>query len=207
MFPFFNKDFFKSVLNGQKELEMKAPNGAVYRFSTNVIDDKAFNDFRKKLEEAAQNNDQAAFDQAWNEFTAKNQLMPNIESEWKKFHDGIEQFFQETSPFFNKGHFPFLNDPFFAEPKMLTEESLDKQIEQYQEKIEELQNKKNNMDVEKRKLKLKEEITNKKKSIDAKLDEFGKNLDNDEMKKKLMEEMTNLNAEIKQLENDLQNIS
>lgn len=207
MFPFFNKDFFKSVLNGQKELEMKAPNGAVYRFSTNAIDDKAFNDFRKKLEEAAKNNDQAAFDQAWNEFTAKNQMMPNIESELIKFHDGIEQFFQETRPFFNKGHFPFLNDPYFAEPKALTEESLDKQIEQYQQKIEELQNKKNNMDSEKRKFQLKEAITNKKKSIDAKLDEFGKNLDNDEMKKKLTEEMTNLNAEIKQLENDLQNLS
>ena len=66
------------------------------------------------------------------------------------------------------------------------------------QKIEELQNKKNNMDTEKRKLQLKEEINNKKNSIDVKLDEFAKNLDNDEMKKKLTEEMTNLNAEIKQ---------
>ena len=54
------------------------------------------------------------------------------------------------------------------------------------------------MDTEKRKLQLKEEIDNKKNSIDAKLDEFAKNLDNDEMKKKLTEEMTILNAEIKQ---------
>ena len=62
------------------------------------------------------------------------------------------------------------------------------------------------MDTEKRKLQMKEEITNKKNSIDAKLDEFAKNLDNDEMKKKLTDEMTNLNEEIKQLENELQNL-
>ena len=63
------------------------------------------------------------------------------------------------------------------------------------------------MDTEKIKLQIKEEITNKKNSIDAKLDEFAKNLDNDEMKKKLTDEMTNLNEEIKQLENELQNLS
>ncbi|MBB6444142.1 hypothetical protein [Bacillus benzoevorans] len=207
MFPFFNKDFFKSMLNGQKELELKAPNGAVYRFSTNAIDDKTFDDFRKKLEEAAKNNDQAAFEQIWNEFAAQNQLIPNIESEFKKFHQGIEQFFQETTPFFGKSQFSLLNEPFFSEPKALTEESIDKHIEHYQQKIEELQNKKNNMDVEKRKLQIKEEILAKKKNIDAKLDEFAKNLDHDEMKKKLTEEMTSLNEEIKQLENELQNLS
>ena len=38
----------------------------------------------------------------------------------------FEQFFQETGPFFNKGDFSLLNDPFFAEPKTLTEESIDK---------------------------------------------------------------------------------
>ena len=70
-------------------------------------------------------------------------------------------------------------------------------IEQHRQKIEELQNKKNNMDTEKRKLQIKEEIENKKNSIDVKLDEFAKNLDNDEMKKKLTEEMTSLNEEIK----------
>jgi DNA repair exonuclease SbcCD ATPase subunit len=207
MFPFFNKDFFKSVLDGQKELEMKAPNGAVYRFSTNAIDEETFNSFHNKLEEAAKNKDQDAFDQTWKELTAKNELIPNIETEFKNFHDHVQQFFQETGPFFNKGDFSLLNDPFFVEPKTITEETINKQIEQHQQKIEELQNKKNNMDTEKRKLQLKEEITNKKNSIDAKLDEFAKNLDNDEMKKKLTEEMTNLNAEIKQLENELQKLS
>lgn len=206
MFPFFNKDLFKSMMDGQKELEMKAPNGAVYRFSTNAIDKKTFDSFRSKLEEAAKNKDQTAFDQAWSELTAKNQLKPNIETELKKFHDNVHQFFQETSPFFNKSDFPLLNNPFFIEPKTLSEESIDKQIGQYQQKIEELQNKKNNMDTEKRKLQIKEEITNKKNSIDAKLDEFAKNLDNDEMKKKLTDEMTKLNEEMKQLENELQNL-
>lgn len=207
MFPFFNKDFFKSMLDGQKELEMKAPNGAVYRFSTNTIDEKTFKSFRNKLEEAAKNKDQTAFDQTWNELTAKNQLKLNIENEFKEFHDNVQQFFQETSPFFNKNDFSLLNDPFFAEPKTLSEESINNQIGQYQQKIEELQNKKNNMDTEKRKLQIKEEITNKKNSIDAKLDEFAKNLDNDEMKKKLTDEMTKLNQEMKQLENELQNLS
>lgn len=194
------------MLDGQKELEMKAPNGAVYRFSTNAIDEKTFDRFRNRLEEAAKSKDQTAFDQIWNELTAKNQLKPNIETEFKKFHDNVQQFFQETSPFFNKSDFSLLNDPFFTEAKALSEESINKQIEQHQQKIEELQNKKNNMDTEKRKLQMKEEITNKKNSIDAKLDEFAKNLDNDEMKKKLTDEMTNLNEEIKQLENELQNL-
>jgi len=207
MFPFFNKDFFRSMLNGQKELQMKAPNGAIYRFSTNAIDDKTFNSFRRKLEEAAKNNDQTAFDQTWNELTTNNQLKLNIENEFKKFHDQVHQFFQETVPFFDAKDFPLLNDPFFTKPKELSEESIDQQIEQYQQKIKELQNKKNNMDLEKRKLKIKEEIAKKKQSIDAKLDEFAKNLDNDEMKKKLTDEMTSLNQEIKQLESELQNLS
>lgn len=207
LFPFFNKDFFKSMLDGQKELEMKAPNGAIYRFSTNAIDEKTFNSFRDKLEQAAKNKDQAAFDQAWNELTAKNQLIPNIEDEFKKFHDNVQQFFQETIPFFNKSNFSIINDPYFIEPNTLSEESINKKIEQYQQKIEELQHKKNNLDIEKRKQQIKEEIANKKKSIDAKLDEFAKNLDNDEMKKKLTDEMTKLNGELKQLENELQNLS
>lgn len=207
MFPFFNKNFFKSMLDGQKELEMKAPNGAVYRFSTNAIDEKTFDSFRKKLEEAAKNKDQTAFDQTWNELTAKNQWMPNIETEFKKFHDSVQQFFLETSPFFDKSNLSLLNDPFFTEPKTLNEESIDKQIEQYQQKIEELQNKKNNIDVEKRKLQIKEEIANRKNSIDVKLEEFAKSLDNEEMKRKLTDEMTNLNEEIKKLENELQSLN
>ena len=168
MFPFFNKDFFKSMVDGQKELEMKAPNGAVYRFSTNAVDEKTFDRFRKKLEEAAKNKDQTAFDQTWNELTAKNQLIPNIETEFKNFHDHVQQFFQETSPFF-KSDFSLLNDPFFAEPKTLSEESINKQIEQYQQKIDELQNKKQNMDVEKRKLQIKEEIAKKKNEYRCKI--------------------------------------
>ena len=51
MFPFFNKDFFKPMIDGQKELEMKAPNGAIYKFSTNTLDEKTFEEFRRKLEE------------------------------------------------------------------------------------------------------------------------------------------------------------
>ena len=123
-------------------------------------------------------------DQTWKELTAKNELIPSIETEFKNFHDHVQHFFQETGPIFNKGDFSLLNDPFFAEPKTITEESINKQIEQHRQKIEELQNKKNNMDTEKRKLQLKEEINNKKNIIDVKLDEFAKNLDNDEMKKK-----------------------
>lgn len=207
MFPFFNKDFFKSVLNGQKELEMKAPNGTVYHFVTNAIDDKTFDSYREKLEEAIKNNDQNAFDAVWNDLTAQNQLMPNIESELKKFHDSIEQFFQETVPFFNTNNFPLLNTPFFNEPKTLSEETIDKQIEHFQQKIEELQHKKNNMDLEKRKLQIKEAIANKKKAIDEKLDVFAKNLDNEEMKKQLTDEMTKLNEEMKQLEKELQDLS
>ncbi len=207
MFPFFNKDFFKSVFDGQKTLEMKAPNGAIYRFTTNSIDDETFDKFRKKLEEAVKNNDQAAFDKAWNELTEQNQLIPNIESEFKKFHDYVQQFFEETTPLFKKTEFPLLTDSFFSRPKTLTEESIDKQIEHYRKKIEELENIKKNMNTEKRKLEIKDEIAKKKKLLDAKLDEFAKNLDNDQMKKQLTDEMTKINNEIKQLEKELENLS
>ena len=51
------------MLDGQKELEMKAPNGAVYRFSTNAIDEKTFDRLPNRLEEATKSKDQTAFDQ------------------------------------------------------------------------------------------------------------------------------------------------
>lgn len=206
MFPFFNKDFFKSMLENQKELEMKAPNGAIYRFSTNSMDDKTFDQFRRKLEEAVKNNDQEAFDKAWNEFTGKSQLLPNIETEIKKFHSDMQKFFQETSSLFKNFDFPMLSSPFFSERQALTEESIDRQIEHYQRKIEELQNKKTHIDKEKKKLEIQEKIKEKKDSLDAKLDEFAKNLDNDKMKKRLTDEMTKLNEEIKQLEKELEKL-
>ena len=207
MFPLFNKNFFNSMLDDQKVLEMKAPNGALYRFSTNAIDEDTFNSFHNKLEEAVKSNDQNAFDQTWNQLTTNNKLIPNIENEFHQFHHHVQQLFQGTSPFFNKHDSTLLNEPFFTEPKRLSEESIDNQIEHYQQKIDELQIKKNSMDTEKRKLQIKEEIVNKKNSIDAKLEEFAKNLDHDELKKTLTDEMTTLNEEIKQLENELQNLS
>lgn len=69
-------------------------------------------------------------------------MIPNIETEFKQFHDHIQQFFQETSSFFRKNDFSLLNDPFFTEPKTLSVESINKQIEQYEQKIKKLQNKK-----------------------------------------------------------------
>lgn len=206
MFPFFNKDFFKSMIGNQKQLEMKAPNGAIYRFATNTMDDKTFDEFRRRLEDAVKRNDQAAFDQAWNELTSHNQLLPNIEMEFKRLHDNIERFFQETSSLFDGFDFPKLTSPFRLERESLTEETIDKQIEYYRQKIKELENKKAHIDTEKRKLQLQEEIRSKKNLLDAKLDEFAKNLDNDEMKKKLTDEMTKLNEEIKQLEKELSNL-
>lgn len=203
------------MLDGQKELEMKAPNGAVYRFSTNAIDDKTFNQFKNKLEDAAKNKNQAAFDQVWKELTGSKSLMTNMEEEFNRMQNRMQQIFQETSPFF-KGQFSLLNNPIFSEPKALSEpntqtdqseEAINKQIQKYQQKIEELQKKKNAIDSEKRKLQINEEINNKKTLMDTKLDEFAKNLDNDNMKKKLTEEMTKLNAEIKQLETELQNLN
>lgn len=191
------------MLDDQKVLEMKAPNGALYRFSTNAIDEDTFDSFQNKLEEAVKNNDQNGFDQTWNQLTTNNKLIQNIENE---FHH-VQQLFQGTSPFFNKHDISLLNEPFFTEPKTLSEESIDNQIEHYQQKIDELQIKKSSMDTEKRKLQIKEEIVNKKSSIDAKLEEFAKNLDHDELKKTLTDEMTTLNEEIKQLENELQNLS
>jgi len=206
MFPFFNKVFLQIHDWQSKTLEIKAPNGAIYRFSTNTMDDKTFDEFRQRLEDAVKRNDQEAFDQAWNELTSHNQLLPNIEMEFKRLHDNMQRFFQETSSLFDSFDFPKLSSPFRLDREALTEESIDKQIEYYKQKIKELENKKAHIDTEKRKLQLQEEIQSKKNLLDAKLDEFAKNLDNDEMKKKLTDEMTKLNEEIKQLEKELENL-
>lgn len=204
MFPFFNKDFWKSMMEGQKELEMKAPNGAIYRFTTNAMDDKTFNKYRMKLEEAVKNKDQTLFDQTWEELTTANQLKTDIENEFQKFSSEMQKFFAETSPLFNFS-IPLLND--FNERSFLSEEQIDKQIAHYEDKIKQLQSMKNNMDNERRKQELKSKIDENKRLLDEKLDEFSKNLDNEEMKKRLTDEMTQINQVIKQLESELQSLS
>lgn len=202
---FFNTNFFKSMFEGQRVLEMKAPNGAVYHYSTNTIDEKTFNDFQHKLEEATKNNDQNAFDQTWMELTGGVRFPSNIETEFKQLQDYVQQLFNR-SPFFSNNNIPLLIDPIFSESNSLPEESIDQQIKQYQRKIEELQNKKNNLNTENKKQQIQKEIANKKNSLDIKLDEFAKNLDNEEMKKNLTDEMTKLNEEIKQLENEMRSL-
>lgn len=203
VFPFFNKDFFKPMIDGQKELEMKAPNGAIYKFSTNTLDEKTFEEFRRKLEEATKNKDQQKFDEIWNQMTSQNQLKPSIEQEFRKLHEEMQKFFQETSSLFGNRPTLFNN---FIEPQLLTESSIDKQIEEYKQKIEELEHKKRNINKEQEKAQLKAEISKYKQLLDEKLVQFGKNLDNEEMKKKLSDEMTEINKKIKDMENKLKNL-
>lgn len=204
MFPFFNKDFFKPMIAGQKELEIKAPNGAVYKFSTNTLDDKAFEEYRRKLEEAVKSNNQQKFDEVWNEMTSQNQLRPSIEQEFRKFHDEMQKFFQETSSLFGNRPSLFNN---LLEPQLLTESSIDKQIEQYKQKIKELEHRKRNINKEQEKAQLQAEISKNKQLLDEKLNQFAKNLDNEEMKKKLSDEMTKVNRKIKELESKLNSIN
>ena len=102
MFPFFHKDFFKSSVGWSKRIRDESSKWCVYRFSTNAIDEETFNSFRNKLEEAAKNKDQNTFDQTWNELTAKNQLIPSIETEFKNFHDHVQQLFPRNRPFFQQ---------------------------------------------------------------------------------------------------------
>lgn len=203
MFPFFNKDFFKPMIADQKQLEIKAPNGAVYKFSTNTLDDKAFEEYRRKLEEAVKSNNQQKFDEVWNEMTSQNQLRPSIEQEFRKFHDEMQKFFQETSSLFGNRPSLFNN---LLEPQLLTESSIDKQIEQYKQKIKELEHRKRNINKEQEKAQLQAEISKNKQLLDEKLDQFAKNLDNEEMKKKLSDEMTKINRKIKELESKLNSI-
>lgn len=204
MFPFFNKDFFKSMLEGQKELEIKAPNGAIYRFATNAIDNKTFEKYKKKLEDAVKNNDQTSFDKAWHDMTTNNQFKIDFENELQKFRDELQDFFAETSPFFNLPT-PLLTD--VPNRSILSEDQIDKQIAHYEDKIKQLQSMKNNMDIEKKKLELRNQIDQNKQLLDQKLEEFSKNLDNDKMKKKLTDEMTELNHVIKKLESELDSLS
>lgn len=203
MFPFFNKDFFKPMIADQKQLEIKAPNGAVYKFSTNTLNDKAFEEYKRKLEEAVKNNNQQKFDEVWNEMTSQNQLRPSIEQEFRKFHDEMQKFFQETSSLFGNRPSLFNN---LLEPQLLTESSIDKQIEQYKQKIKELEHKKRNINKEQEKAQLQAEISKNKQLLDEKLNQFAKNLDNEEMKKKLSDEMTKINRKIKELESKLNSI-
>lgn len=203
MFPFFNKDFFKPMIADQKQLEIKAPNGAVYKFSTNTLDDKAFEEYRRKLEEAVKSNNQQKFDEVWNEMTSQNQLRPSIEQEFRKFHDEMQKFFQETSSLFGNRPSLFNN---LLEPQLLTESSIDKQIEQYKQKIKELEHRKRNINKEQEKAQLQAEISKNKQLLDEKLNQFAKNLDNEEMKKKLSDEMTKINRKIKELESKLNSI-
>ena len=79
----------------------------------------------------------------------------------------MQKFFQETSSLFGNRPTLFNN---FIEPQLLTESSIDKQIEEYKQKIEELEHKKRNINKEQEKAQLKAEISKYKQLLDEKLD-------------------------------------
>ena len=203
MFPFFNKNFFQLMLGQQRTLEVKAPNGAMYRYTTNTIDEKTYNEYCEKLDEAVKNNNQEEFDKIWSSLTEANSFNLNFENEFKKLHSEMEKFFEETNSYFKTGR-EFITDKFKTPP--VSHESIDEKIKKHEEKIEELKKLKNDVDIEKAKTELKGQISKLKIQLDEKLVEFSKNLENEEMKSKISVELTKINREIKSLEEKLKNM-
>ena len=176
------------MLGQQRVLEMKSPNGGIYRYVTNALDEKDFNDYQRQLEEAVKSNNQEEFDEIWNSLTNTNSIHRNIEQEFKHFHHEMGRLLEETSPFFkNRGYFL---DRIKTFP--LNQDSIDDKIKRHQERIEELQKLKENVNEENRKNEVKNQIEQLQHKLNEKLDEFGKNLHDEEMKKKLTDELTEI---------------
>lgn len=196
MFSFFNNKFSNSNANDQNTLEMKAPNGTVYRFSTNTMDQKTFNEYAKKLEQATRNNDQQQFEQIWNEMQNETGMNFNFDDEFKRMHEEMRAFIEDASSIFGN-HRSLLSN---FEPRLLPAQSIDEQIKYHEQEMKRLEQLKNNQSEYDKKLKLREEIRGLKRQLDQKLKEYGENLDNERMKKKINDELTELNRKIKQLE-------
>lgn len=198
MFSFFNKKFFNTPPGHQNTIEMKAPNGGIYRFSTNTMDQETFNKYAKQLEEATRNNDQESFDRIWNELQQQSGFI-DIHEEFSRLHQEMRSFLEDTSSFFSRRN-SLLSD--FFGPKLLTSNAIDEQIKHHEQEIKRLQELKNNQSTLTRKEELRNEINMLKEKLDIKLQEYGKNLDNERMKKMINDELVEINRKIKQLEQE-----
>lgn len=198
MFSFFNKKFSDSNKNEHNTLEMKAPNGAVYRFSTNTMDQKTFNDFAKKLEEASRKNDQEQFDKVWNEMQEESSLGIDFDKEFQRMHEQMRAFIEDASSVF--GNHRSLLSNFEPRAFLGVGDTIDDQIKYHEEEMKRLQQLKNENSQAAQKIKLEGEIRSLKAQLDAKLKKYGENLDNERVKKKINDELVELNRKIKQLE-------
>lgn len=183
------------MLGEQHSVEVESPNGAVYRYTTNMLDEKSLNDYVQRLEEASKKKDQELFDSIWNELTKTNSLHLQFEDEFKKLHTEFEKFIGETD-FFSQ----------LKKPKPLSQESIDDKIKLYEAEIAKLQNMKENIDVEKKKADIEEKVRVLRAKLDEKLGEFSEHLDNEEKKKELSDELTEIHKEITKLEHHLKNL-
>ncbi|MGO4888174.1 hypothetical protein ACJ2A9_10475 [Anaerobacillus sp. MEB173] len=200
MFPFFfNKNFLNSMMNNYQTFEMKAPNGSVYRFSSNSIDQETFNNYAKQLENATKNNDQEAFDQIWQQLKA-NSGVSNLDKEFQRIHEEMNSFFEQMNPFLN--HKQPLH---FHHPKLLTSETIDEKIKYHQEEIKRLQSMRTNNSEKQRNL-LEGKISKLRVRMDEKLKELSENLHDPAKKQQINDELTLIHREIKQLENEISSL-
>lgn len=205
MFSFFNRRFSdgKEGLKHQNTIEMRAPNGGIYRFSTNTMDNETFNQFAKRLEEATKKNNQEEFDKVWNELQNESGLSIDFDREFQRLHEQMRAFIEDASSVFG-AHRSFLSN---FEPRLLLGDSIDDQIKYHEEEMKRLQQLKNNEEEYRKKMKIKEEIQALKRQMDQKLKEYGENLENEQMKKKINDELVEINRKIKQLENEYNSLS
>lgn len=199
MFSGSYKDLIKCLFVDYKEFEIRAPNGEIYRFSTNAMDEETFSAFRNSLVEAVRKNDQEAFERAWKDIRISIQAKRKAERKLEEFKNKLEKLFSKN----DVPHKEADRGSTASEGKDMTEEDIDKQIQSYEEKIKQLKLLKIKKKKKKTKKEIQLEIQYYKQLIDQKLDLFSEHTGDEQMKKRLAEEMADLSNKVKELEKKL----
>lgn len=200
---FFNQNFLHAFLGEPKTIEVKAPNGTMYSFTTNTLDNKAFEEYTKQLEVATTANDQQKFDEIWQSLTKPTQPNSLFENgllgkyeEWLKLAEEVNTL--------AKGRQSLLHDLFAS--RKPSNEQIDAKIEQYEEKINKLKSLKENNAKEQEKANLQQEITLLRTKLHFKLTELVDALDDADKSNEINNELKVIHQEIKVLEDKLNNL-
>lgn len=217
MFPFFNDDFFKTLLGEQKSFRIQAPNGGVYHFSTNLLDDRTFNSYKQKLKTSVENKDQVLFDQIWNEMQNSKPINSGMSFNLDQIQKEMENLFEDASEFFGKNGNPiqeFLNamnkqtnlnskDSYKDEYENA---SIDEKINQLEKELSSLRTIQSNNETRNKKEGLETLLSEKKSFLDQKLGELSENILDQKKKKEITDELTKILRDIETIENELRQL-
>lgn len=189
----FNSGNIFSLFGGNpKVLKITSPNGGVYHYSTNTLDEKTFETYEIRLQEAVTQKDQVLFDQIWSELTTQQKETPNPFDQdiFKKLQGDIEKVFGDKKSPFGSGLFgsPLAN---FG--------SKDLTIDEIDEKIHELQQLRDLLQANENKENAAKKVAELKVQLDEKLLTLSEVTDA-KKKQQLTDELTALYKEIKELE-------